>query len=90
MQINLNYLGKPTAETDWKNDKVNTEYFITKFLFFVDYTYNDLRRFQNFLYGNLNKLEQYDNMYPKSNQPSRFFARTQTYKFDWTLSMIWL
>ena len=30
MQINLNCLGKPTAETDWKNDKVKTEYFITK------------------------------------------------------------
>ena len=43
---------------------------ILNFLFFVDNTHNDLRRFQNFLYGNLNKLEQYDNMYPKSNQPS--------------------
>ena len=30
MQINLNCLGKPTAQTDWKNDKVKTEYFITK------------------------------------------------------------
>ena len=38
--------------------------------------------FQDFLYRNLYKHEQYENMCPKSNQPGRFFARTKTHKFD--------
>ena len=38
--------------------------------------------FQDFLYRNLYKHEQYENMCPKSNQPGRFFATAKTHKFD--------
>ena len=47
----------------------------------VDNTHKDLKRFQNFLYQNFYKHEQYENMCPKSNQPGRFFATAKTHKF---------
>ena len=46
-----------------------------KYIETVDNTHKDLKRFQDFLYRNLYKHEQYENMRPKSNPPGRFFAR---------------
>ena len=48
----------------------------------VDNTHKDLKCFQEFLYRNLYKYEQYKYMRPKSNQPVRSFATTKTHKFD--------
>ena len=53
-----------------------------KYIETVDNTHKDLKRFQDFLYRNLYKHEQYENMCPKSNQPGRFFATAKTHKFD--------
>ena len=53
-----------------------------KYIETVDNTHNDLKRLQDFLYHNLYKHEQYENMRPKSNQPGRFFATAKTHKFD--------
>ena len=53
-----------------------------KYIETVDNTHNDLKRLQDFLYHNLYKHEQYENISPKSNQPGRFFATAKTHKFD--------
>ena len=45
-----------------------------KYIENVDNTPEDLKRFQDFLYRNLYKHEQYEKMVPKSNQPGRFFC----------------
>ena len=45
-----------------------------KYIETVDNTPKDLKPFQDFLYRNLYKHEQYENMLPKSNQPGRFFC----------------
>ena len=44
--------------------------------------HKDLKCFQDFLYHNLYKHKQYENMHLKSNQPGRFFATAKTHKFD--------
>ena len=48
----------------------------------VDNTHKDLKRFRDFLYHNLYKHKQFENMHPKSDQPGRFFATAKTHKFD--------
>ena len=48
----------------------------------ADNTHKHLKRFQDFIYRNLYKHEQYENMRPKSNQPGGFFATAKTHKFD--------
>ena len=52
-----------------------------KYIETVDNTHKDLKRFQDFLYRNLYKHEQYENMRPKSNQPGRFFPTAKTHEF---------
>ena len=61
---------------------INKDVVEGKYIEAVDNTHKDLKRFQNFLYLNLNKLEQYENNCQKSNQHCRFFAAAKTYKFD--------
>ena len=65
-----------------------------KYIETVDNTHKDLKRFQDFLYCNLYKHEQYENIRPKSNQPGRFFATAKTHKFnsinDITLDQLYL
>ena len=53
-----------------------------KYIETVDSTHKDLKHFQDFLYCNLQKHEQYENIHPKSNQPGRLFATARTRKFD--------
>ena len=52
----------------------------------VDNTNKDLKCSQDFLYRNLYKHEQYENMRPKSNQPSTFFLQLKLISL--TLPMI--
>ena len=71
--------------TDYQNNvnnMINEDILEGKYIEAVDNTHKDLKRFQDFLYRNLNKLEQYENNCQKSNQHCRFFAATKTYKFD--------
>ena len=71
--------------TDYKNkanDIINEGISERKYVETVGNACKDLKRFQDFLYWNLNKYDQYENMRPKSNQPGRFFATAKTHKFD--------
>ena len=43
---------------------------------------NKLKRFQDFLYLHFHKHEHYQEMHPRSNQPSRDFATARTHKFE--------
>ena len=63
--------------TDYQNkvnNVINEGIAEGKYIETVDNTHKDLKRFQDFLYRNLYKHEQYENMRPKSNPPGRFFA----------------
>ena len=53
-----------------------------KYIETVDNTHKDLKNFRDFLYHNLYKHQQFENMHPKSDQPGRFFATAKTHKFD--------
>ena len=53
-----------------------------KYVETTDDTYNELKRFQDFLYRHFYKHEHYEEMHPRSNQPGRFFAATKTHKCD--------
>ena len=53
-----------------------------KYIEIVDNNHKDLKHYQDFVYRNLYKHEQYENMRQKSNQPCRFFAATKNHKFD--------
>ena len=53
-----------------------------KYIETVDNKHKDLNCFQDFLYRNLNKREQYKNMHPKSNKPGNFFATAKTQIFN--------
>ena len=70
--------------TDYRNkfnNMINEGIAEGKYIEIVDNTHKDLKRFQDFLYRNLYKHEQYENMRPKSNQLGRFFATATTHKF---------
>ena len=47
-----------------------------------DTTFMDLKRFQDILYRNFKGKNCYDDMFPVSNQPTRFFATAKTHKFN--------
>ena len=71
--------------TDYQNkvnNMINEGIAKEKYVETVDNTHKDLKRFQDFLYRNLYKHGQYENMRPKLNQPGRFFATGKTHKFD--------
>ena len=71
--------------TDYQNNvnnMINEGIAAAKYIQTVDNTHKDLKCFQDFIYRNLYKHEQYENMRPKSNQPGRFFATAKTHKFD--------
>ena len=42
----------------------------------------DLTSFQNFLHNHFRTHKQYNEMYPRSNQPARLYATAKTHKFD--------
>ena len=64
------------------NNMINEGIAEGKYIEAVDNTHKNLKCFQCFLYRNLYKHEQYENMCPKSNQPGRYFATAKTHKFD--------
>ena len=64
------------------NNMINDGIAEGKYIEAVENTHKDLKRFQRFLYRNLYKHEQYENMRPKSNQPGSYFATAKTHKFD--------
>ena len=64
------------------NNMINEGIAEGKYIETVEKTHKDLKHFQDFLYRNLNKHEQYESMHPKSNQQGRFFATAKTHKFD--------
>ena len=71
--------------TDYQNkvnNMINEGITEGKYIETVDNAHKNLRCFQDLLYRNLYKYEQYKNMRPKSNQPGRFFATAKTHKFD--------
>ena len=70
--------------TDYKNkaNDINEGISERRYVETVGNACKDLKRFQDFLYWNLNKYDQYENMRLKSNQPGRFFATAETHKFD--------
>ena len=75
--------------TDYQNkvnNMINEGIAEGKYIETVDNTHKDLKRFQDFLYRNLYKHEQYENMRPKSNQPSTFFLQLKLISL--TLPMI--
>ena len=53
-----------------------------KYIETTDNTYNELKRFQDFLYRHFYKHEHYEEMRPRSSQPGRFFATPKTHKFE--------
>ena len=59
-----------------------------KYIETVDNTHKDLKRFQDFLYRNLYKNEQNENMRRKSSQPGTFLLRLKLIAL--TLSIIYL
>ena len=72
-------------KTDYQNkvnNIINEGIAEGKYIETVDNTHKDLKRFKDFLYRNLYKHEQYENMRPKSKQLGRFFATAKTHKFD--------
>ena len=48
-----------------------------------DNTLQDLKRFQDFLYRNFYNYENYDKMYPHSNQPAKLYGTAKTHKFKY-------
>ena len=60
---------------------INEGIAVGKYIETVDNTHKELERFQDFLYRNLYKHEQYKNMRLKSNKPGKFFATAKSHKF---------
>ena len=54
-----------------------------KYVETTDDTCNELKRFQGFSSSHFYKHEYYEEMRPRSNQSSRFFATTETHKFKY-------
>ena len=46
-----------------------------------DTTLHDLKRLQDFLYRNFYNYENYNKMYPHSNQPAKLYGTAKTHKF---------
>ena len=71
--------------TDYQNkvnNTINEGIAEGKYIEIVDNTHKDLKRFQDFVYRNGYKYEQYENMRQKSNHPCKFFATTKNHKSD--------
>lgn len=45
-------------------------------------TLQDLKHFQNFLRRNFKNYQNYKEIYPKSNQPSRIYGTAKAHKFN--------
>ena len=67
---------------------INEDIADRKYIETVDNTHKDLKRFQDFLYCNLYKNEQNENMRRKSSQPGTFLLRLKLIAL--TLSIIYL
>ena len=48
-----------------------------------DTTLHDLKRLQDFLYRNFYNYENYNKMYPHSNQPAKLYGTAKTQKFKY-------
>ena len=53
-----------------------------KYVETTDDTYNELTRFQDFLYRHFHKHEHYEEMSPRSNQRGQLFATAKSHKFE--------
>ena len=48
----------------------------------IDYTLQDFKRLQNFLYRNFKENEHYKRMYPHNNQSAKLYGTAKTHKFS--------